>query len=80
MDPSLCESATSLAHLSKGEEEFLLIGCLPGTFITGQHITLQFDAAILDNLLRTAERSLLPWILSDLLNIRKLIFNLKQMC
>lgn len=63
----------------KRGEEFFLIGWLPETFITGQHVPLRFDTAILDNLLRTATRSLLPWILSDLFNIRKLIFNLKQM-
>lgn len=39
----------------------------------------QFDTAILDNLLRMTKRSLLPWLLFDLFNIRKLIFNLKQM-
>lgn len=39
----------------------------------------QFDTAILDNLLRMTKRSLLPWLLTDLFNIRKLIFNLKQM-
>lgn len=39
----------------------------------------QFDTAILDNLLRMTKRSLLPWLLSDLFSIRKLIFNLKQM-
>lgn len=40
---------------------------------------LQFDTAILDNLLRMTKRSLLPWLLFDLFNIRKLIFYLKQM-
>lgn len=39
----------------------------------------RFDTAILDNLLRMTKRSLLPWLLFDLFNIRKLIFNLKQM-
>lgn len=38
----------------------------------------QFDTAILDNLLRMTKRSLLPWLLFDLFNIRKLIFYLKQ--
>lgn len=34
----------------------------------------RFDTAILDNLLRMTKRSLLPWLLFDLFNIRKLIF------
>ena len=44
-----------------------------------QMYSQQSDTAILDNLLRMTKRSLLPWLIFDLFNIRKLIFNLKQM-
>lgn len=39
----------------------------------------QSDTAILDNLLRMTKRSLFPWLIFDLFNIRKLNFYLKQM-